>query len=129
MPSLVHCALQSTFANSPQLPGIDHCDIDGFLHKFHQQAPLLIRAMLWVSALVFWATPLLTIGVPVPASWLSSDRRDLHAHRLAVHRSYLLRQSMLMIKTFGGLCWGADPAVRRVLHLDAYPADPGTWRT
>jgi hypothetical protein len=35
---------------------------------------------------------------------------------------------MLMLKTIGGLVWGAAPEVRQKLAMAAYPADPGTWR-
>ena len=35
---------------------------------------------------------------------------------------------MTMIKTMGGLCWGADEQVRRGLDLPPYGPDPGTFR-
>jgi hypothetical protein len=47
---------------------------------------------------------------------------------MATHRIYLIRMAMTMLKTVGGLIWGAEPQLRAILHMPAYPADPGTYR-
>ena len=63
-----------------------------------------------------------------PALSLRSKTLDRHANLAAAHSLYLMRQAMLLLKTVGGLCWGADPKVRRALGLRDYPSDPGTWK-
>ena len=110
--------LAATFPSTAALPGLDRIDPRPFVDQLRRESPVAIRFVMVLSALVFLATPVLTIGIPLPAAWLSPARLDQHAQALATHRIYLLRQAMLMIKTLGGLCWGADPAVRAALAKD-----------
>ena len=51
-----------------------------------------------------------------------------HAHALATHPVYVIRQLIVLLKLMGGVFWGESPEVRAFLHLPAYPADPGTRR-
>jgi len=87
-----------------------------------------MQLTLALTVLLFLSTPLLTVRRPLPALWLNAARLDQHADRLSRHRFYLLRQGMKMLKTVGGLAWGADPDVRAALGLSPYAPDPGTWR-
>lgn len=128
MLKLATWALTVTFPSIDALPGLDRADPRPFLRQFEREAPLLIRMTLYLSALVLLLSPIVTMGIPLPAAWLSRPRLEKHMHRLATHRVYLLRQTMLMVKTVGGLAWGAHPDVRKALALPAYAADPGTWR-
>ncbi|MDP6410010.1 MAG: hypothetical protein QGI46_11585 [Planctomycetota bacterium] len=109
-------------------PGIDPDRCAELIERLRCEAPLLIRFSLHASVAVFLLSPLVTVGRPCPASWLSAENLDRHTARMARHPSYLLRQAMLMIKTVAGLCWGADPAVRRALGMEPYPAETGEWR-
>lgn len=129
MQKLATWAFAATFPTTGKLPGLDILDPAPFLRTFTREAPLLIRGMLYLSLLVVLLTPLLTVGIPLPAVWLSPSRLEKHLHRLAHHRIYLLRQTMLMVKTVGGLAWGAHPQVRGALGIPAYAPDPGTWQT
>lgn len=126
--ALVASALTATFPTTERLPGIDPVAVRPFLRRLQREAPAAIRWAMYATALVFHLTPLLTVGIPLPAFLLPQRLRDRHAHKLATSRWFLLRQSMLMVKTIGGLHWGADPEVRKRLSLKAYPPDPGTWR-
>lgn len=65
---------------------------------------------------------------PWPAVFLSDEQLDAHAHRLASHRFYLLRQLIVLLKMMGGIFWAESPEIRGFLHLPAYPDDPGTRR-
>jgi len=121
-------ALAATFPSSTRLPGLDRVDPLPFVQRLRREAPASIRWAFYVSALVFALTPVLTLGIPWPAFWLSAERQDRHAQALSGHRLYLLRQVMVMVKTIGGLCWGADPSVRAAFAMSAYAADPGTFR-
>ncbi len=121
-------ALAATFPSNAVLPGMDRLDPLPFLRQFRREAPLVIRLLWYVSVLVLLFTPILTTGIPLPAVCLSSARLQTHVHRLSVHRIYLLRQTMMMVKTIGGLAWGAHPEVRKALLIPVYAGDPGTWR-
>ena len=120
--------LAATFPSTTLLPGLDRIDARPFVDRLRRESPVTIRFVMYASALVFLLTPLFTIFVPLPAIWLSAAQLDRHAQALSTHRLYLLRQSMLMVKTLGGLCWGADPGVRAAFAMPAYKPDPGTWQ-
>ena len=116
------------FPSTAALPGLDTFDSKPFIRQLHREAPFTIRATLIVSVLLFHLTPLLTLGIPLPAFLLSAKQVDAHAQRLSMSNIYLLRQIMLMLKTIGGLCWGAMPEVRQKLAMPVYPEDSGRWR-
>jgi len=121
-------ALATTFPSNSVLPGMDRLDPLPFLRQFRREAPFIVRLTLYLSVLVLLLTPILTMGIPLPAVLLSSARLQRHVAKLSVHRVYLLRQTMLMVKTIGGLAWGAHPEVRKALRIPVYAVDPGTWR-
>ncbi len=125
---LIAWVLARTFPSSGQLEGLDRRDTRPFLRALLAEAPATLRWALHGSILLFVISPLLTVFVPLPAPLLPRLWVDRHALRMASHPSYLLRQAMLMIKTIGGLVWGADAGVRLSLGLPAYPPDPGTRR-
>ena len=116
------------FPSTAGLPGLDTIDSKPLIRSIIGEAPPTIRLTLWVSVLLFQVTPLLTLGIPLPARWLSADAVDRHAQRLAGSNFYLLRQIMLMLKTIGGLAWGAAPEVRQKLNMPLYAEDNGRWR-
>ena len=72
--------------------------------------------------------PILTVRRPWPAVFLDEEQLDEHAHRLATHPSYLLRQILMLLKLVGGMFWGQSPEIRERIALPAYPPDPGTRR-
>lgn len=124
--TLLTSAVRTTFPATAGFPAVDPAP---FVAQMWREAPGLLRLAMAGSALAFHLTPLLTVFVPLPAFLLPAGLRDRHAHALATHSLYLLRQSMLMVKTVGGLSWGADAAVRKRLGMKPYPADPGSHRT
>ncbi|HBU47412.1 MAG TPA: hypothetical protein DEB46_03790 [Myxococcales bacterium] len=111
------------------LPGAQDCDLKGFLRQLKQEAPLIFRVGFYLSAWVLVLTPILTVFRPLPAFLLSKSKLDAHVMNLSQSRFYGLRQSLLMVKTVAGMCWGADPNVREALGLEPYGKDPGSWRT
>ncbi len=120
--------LARVFPSTAALPGLDAIDTKPFIRQLAREAPFTIRATMWASVLLFNLTPLLTLGIPLPAFLLSPARVDLHAQRLSGSPIYLLRQIVLMLKTIGGLAWGAMPEVRGRLTMPIYPEDSGRWR-
>jgi hypothetical protein len=73
-------------------------------------------------------TPLVTVGVPLPAFFLPHKVLELHAERLVMHPVYLLRQAVFLVRLSAGMCWGADTGVRACFALAPYSPDPGTFR-
>ncbi len=120
--------LAATFPSSGDLPGLDSLDVRPSLRQLQREAAPVFALGLYGSTVAFLLCPLLTVGWPLPAFLLPRRVLDRHAHAMAGHRFYLVRQAMLMIKTVGAALWGAHPAVRSQLGLAAYEPDPGTFR-
>lgn len=114
---------------SPGLPGLVDCEPDVFLQKLRAETTLLTWIGLCAGAVLWLITPLLTIGVPLPALLLSEDQRDRHINALASTNIYLLRQAFFLLKMYACMCWGQHAAVRSRFKIAAYPVDPGTFRT
>jgi hypothetical protein len=125
---LIRSAIEALYPRHGETPGAGELGLREFLARFRREAPLLMWVGLVASAVVFTLTPVLTVGWPLPSFWLPAAVRDRHAHALASHRWYLLRQLVMLLKMAGGMCWGQSAAVRAAHSVAAYPADPGTWR-
>ncbi len=111
------------------LPGAADCGLDAHLLKFKRETPFLIWAGTVLGALVFHFTPLFTVYLPLPAFLLPAKLADRHAAKITSTNVYLVRQAVFLVKLCAGLCWGADPEVRKRFALPPLKADPGTWRT
>src|SRR5262245_48601711 len=121
--------MRALYPRSGDVPGIADTGIVEFLSRYRRECSTLVWTGLVLGTFVFTLTPLITIGVPLPSFLLPRRALDRHACAAASHRLYLVRQTVFLVKLVAGLCWGADPEVRKRLALPAYPADPGTWRT
>lgn len=126
---LIRGAMVAIFPGGSGLPGIVECDLDGFLDRFFQEAALALKLGLVAGAVLYQLSPLLTVGLPVPAFLLSEAQRERHLNRLLSHPIYLLRQACFLLKTVAGLCWGSHPSVRALYALPPYPPDPGSCRS
>lgn len=122
-------ALVDFFPPHDGIPGIADADLDDFLVRYRREVALPMRLGIQFAVVLYTLSPLFTVRRPVLASMLSPALRDVHAHRIATSRLYLVRQAMFLLKTVGGLCWGAHPRIREALGLPAYGPDPGTFRT
>jgi len=120
--------LSATFPGTESTPGLTRAELDPFLERLAREAPWTLCRALDACVLLFLCTPPITIHRLQPALMLPAADLDRHAQALATHRTYAGRQCMAMIKTVGGMCWGADADVRRALGLTPYAPDPGTVR-
>jgi hypothetical protein len=125
---LIKFAMCTMMPRTASLPGIADTDVDGFLRRLRKESNFLYWLGLVLGATVFTVTPLLTIGVPLPAFALPGKALARHTERILGHRVYLLRQAAFLLRVTGGLCWGADDKVRARFALAPYPPDPGTFR-
>jgi hypothetical protein len=126
---LVRFALNAFFPRVDDVPGLADLGVDEKIEALRRESTLLFWTGIVAGAVFFQISPLLTIFRPVPASWLSPEDLDRHAHALASHRVYLIRQITVLLKLVGGMFWGQSPEIRAFLSLPPYPADPGTRRT
>ena len=125
---LIKFAMCTMMPRTASLPGIADTDIDGFLRRLKKETNLLYWTGLVLGAIVFALTPLLTIGVPLPAFALPRRALLRHTERVLGHPIYLVRQAAFLVRVSAGLCWGADEKVRACFALPPYPPDPGTFR-
>jgi hypothetical protein len=126
---LIKFAMCTMMPRTDALPGIADTDLHGFLRKMKNDSDPLYWTGLVLGAVVFALTPLITIGVPLPAFLLPKGLLEKHAERILAHPVYLLRQSALLVRLSAGMCWGADDSVRARFNLPPYGPDPGTFRT
>ena len=126
---LIKQAMLPLMPRSPLLPGLRDTELDAFLRKMRREAEPTMWLGLVLGALLFALTPLLTIGVPLPAFLLPERLLARHTERIIAHPLYLLRSAMAVVRLVAGVCWGSDPHVRAHFSLAPYPVDPGTFRT
>jgi len=124
-----------TFAASAMLPPVDgipgtvDTGLREFVGKMLREAAFMYKLGVVAGSLLFWMTPLITIGMPLPANLLSADALNRHAFAFATSRITVFRQMALLIKMVAGFCWGVDDGIRERHGMAPLPADPGTWRT
>lgn len=126
---LIKFAMCTMMPRTADLPGIADTDLDAFLRRMRQESQPLYWVGLVLGAIVFVLTPLITVGVPLPAFLLPKGLLERHAERILAHPVYTVRQAALLVRLSAGMCWGADTAVRAHFGLPAYGPDPGTFRT
>ncbi len=125
---MVAFSFRAMYPSTPQLPGLDHAHSTEMAQRIFVEASPTFRLGIVLGSLVFVLTPVLTLGLPLPAFLLSPEKLDLHAQRITSHRFYLVRQAIVLVKLGGGMAWATQPRVRDRLSLPALPPDPGTWR-
>ncbi|MDD9932087.1 MAG: hypothetical protein OXT09_00710 [Myxococcales bacterium] len=128
MRALIAASMRDMMPAAAGLPGIADTDLDGFLRRLRREADPIYYLGLVLGTWVHQLTPLFTVGVPLPALLLPRTLRERHARRIVSTRLYLVRQAVFLVRLNAGMCWGQDPAVRAALHLEVYPADPGSFR-
>jgi hypothetical protein len=126
--NLVRFALVALFPRVDDWPGLAELGVDDKIAALHRDATWLFWIGLVGAAIFFQLSPLLTLRKPLLAVWLTPDELDAHAYALGTHRSYLVRQIVMLLKLMGGLFWAESPEIRTALQLPAYPVDPGTRR-
>jgi hypothetical protein len=125
---LVRFAMVAFFPGEGDLPGLAELGVDAKIEGLRRDSTALFWFGIVAAAVVFQITPILTVYRPWPAVFLTEEQLDAHAHKLASHPFYLLRQLIVLLKMMGGIFWGQSPEIRAFLHLPAYPDDPGTRR-
>jgi hypothetical protein len=126
---LVRFAMVAFYPRVGELPGLAELGVEAKIERLRRESTWLFWFGLVAAAFFFQVSPILTVHRPLPAAWLSEEQLDRHAHALATHPAYLLRQLVVLIKLMAGIFWGESPELRGFLHLPAYGEDPATRRT
>jgi hypothetical protein len=125
---LIKFAMRAMMPRTESLPGIADTDLDGFLLRLRRETLTIYWVGLVLGAVIFTLTPLITVGLPLPAFLLPKKLLDRHTERILSYPIYLVRQGGFLIRLSAGLCWGADADVRARFSLAPYAPDPGTFR-
>ena len=125
---LIKLAMTSMMPRSESLPGVADTHLDDFLRRLRKEAVPFFWLGLVAGGVLFAISPVLTVGWPLPAFLLPKRVLERHAERVLSHPIYLLRQAVFLVRLSAGICWGADPTVRKYFALAPYGPDPGTFR-
>ncbi len=128
MNELVKFALCAFFPRAGGLPGLADLGVDEKIAGLRRDSTRLFWLGIVAGAFFFQISPIVTVYRPWPAALLTEEQLDAHAHALATHRVYLVRQIIVLLKLMGGVFWGQSPEIRAFLDLPAYGEDPGTRR-
>ncbi len=129
MNGLVRFALCAFYPRVDDLPGLAELGVDDAIAAIRRDSTPLFWVGVVGAAVFFQLTPLITLKRPVPAVLLGGEDLDRHAHLIATHPSYHVRQIIVLLKLLAGMIWGQSAAIRATIALPPYPADPGTRRT
>ena len=66
---LIKFAMCALMPRTEALPGVGDTELDAFLRRMRSDAEPLYWLGLVVGAAVFALTPIVTLGVPLPAFW------------------------------------------------------------
>jgi hypothetical protein len=125
----VRHAVRAIFPMGGALPGVREERLKPLLADMMREAPGIFKLGIWAATFFFHLSPIVTVYLPVPAFLLPAGLLDKHAHRLMSHRWYHLRMLCYTLKFVGGLSWGMDPEVRKLIHVRPLGPDPGTFIT
>ena len=121
-------ALKTVLPATERVRGMDDDILEPFLERVGREAPPMMTLGLVGASWILTFSPILTIGVPLPAFMLPKALLEKHLNRAASHPLYPLRLALTAIKTIAGMCWGADPEVREALGLPPHESDPSAWK-
>ena len=120
--------LYNIIGENDKLPHIAETEIKEFLEKFQKEAVFTLRMVVFLCLLAWIFTPLLTIFVPLPTFLLSKKMCEKHTRKLTTNKIYILRQTMMLLKQFVGLIWGANNKIRNSINLKPYESNPDRFK-
>jgi hypothetical protein len=100
--------LADVFGEPPDVARDVAAFLDAYLRRVPARAALGLRAVVWA---ITWL-PIAFIGVPLPASSLSTAARARYLERWASSETYLLREGFYLLKAIALMGWGAHESVR-----------------
>jgi len=110
------------------MPGIIDTDVEAFLIEFNNHAHPIMRLGFFLAVWIYVLSPVFTIGIPLPAFWLSQKKREEHLKKYSGSRSFIFSQLWMLHKMITGMCWGADAKVRTYFCYEPYEAELGDFK-
>lgn len=108
-------------------PGAADVDLAAFWTAFFRVAPPLATVGMRLSALLLLLAPVLLLGRLQLFTRLGADGQDRVLAAANAHPLYVVRQSVLALKTFVCLGYFRDPRVRLHYGLDRLLERPQAW--
>ena len=68
---LMRFTMCSLFPRTKSLPGVGDTNVDEFLARFRRETTLAMWLGICLGTLLFVVSPVGTVGLPLPAFWLS----------------------------------------------------------
>lgn len=97
-----------------RLPGLGALDLTPFWLTYREAAPPLLRIGFRLAVLALTWLPVMLHGRPFHR--LPPDDQDRFLTRMAVSRSYVLRQLVTVVKLIACFAYGFDPAIQRAIR-------------
>ena len=83
MLALIRFSMRTLFPAHAGMPGVEQCDLRGFLDRFWREAAPMMKLGLVLSTILYNLSPLFTVYIPLPLVLLPRGLRDKHADRAA----------------------------------------------
>ena len=110
------------------MPGVSDIDAEQFLKEFRAHAHPIMKIGFSLSVWIYVFSPLFTIGIPLPAFWLSEKKRLAHLQAYSSSHNFVFSQLWMLQKMITGMCWGMDDKVRTYFGYTPYRPEPGEFR-
>jgi len=118
-------AMNEVMPRHGDMPGIADTQADTFLNDFGKHAHPIMRIGFMLAVWIYVLSPVFTVYIPLPAFWLSANKREQHMRKYSGSRSFVFSQLWMLQKMIAGLCWGTDPKVRAYFSYPPLDAEPG----
>lgn len=121
-------AMNEVMPRYGEMPGIEDTQVNAFLDEFNTHAHTIMRIGFFFCVWVYVLSPVFTVGIPLPAFWLSQKKREEHLKKYSGSRNFVFSQLWMLHKMIAGMCWGADAKVRTYFGYAPYEAELGDFK-
>lgn len=128
MKTITIFALNEVMPPHGDMPGITDTSVHDFLKEFKAHAHFIMRLGLLAAVWVYVLSPVFTLGIPLPAFWLSEKKRVEHMKRYSNSKNFVFAQLWMLLKMIAGLCWGKDDKVRAYFGYTPYAPELGEFK-
>ena len=121
-------AMNEAMPSHGDMPGVNDTAVNDFLDDFKKNAHPIMRLGFFLAVWIYVLSPVFTLGIPVPAMWLSEKKRLDHLNKYSSSKNFVFSQLWMLQKMITGMAWGMDDKVRRYFGYDPYPEELGLFK-
>jgi hypothetical protein len=121
-------AMNEVMPSHGDMPGVIDTSVDDFLNEFKKHAHPIMRLGFFLAVWIYALSPIFTIGIPLPAMWLSEQKRKAHLRKYSSSKSFVFSQLWMLQKMITGMAWGMDDKVRAYFGYEPYPEELGLFK-